>query len=32
MITYAEEAVQAAAACLHAEIGAILANPASPIT
>ena len=31
MVTYTEEAVQAAAACLHATIGAVLANPASPI-
>jgi hypothetical protein len=32
MVIYAEEAVQATAVCLHAAIGAILANPASPIT
>jgi hypothetical protein len=32
MTAYAEEAVQAAAACLHAAIGSILTNPANPIS
>lgn len=31
MTAYAEDAVQAAAACLHAAIGAILTNPVNPI-